>query len=60
MAGWFMFPLMFVQAMVGLMLAARAHDGFAELVGLLLFLFAVLFSFGLVRTMVGNSEAEPS
>lgn len=60
MAGWFLFPLMFVQAMVGLMLAARAGDGFAELVGMLLFLFAVLFSFGLVRAMVGNGKTEPS
>ena len=53
---WLMFALMLVMAILGLLMASRAQDGYYAIVGYLFFGFAVLFSFGLIRQAIGGSK----
>ena len=48
-SSWLVGGLAAALGLLGLVLASRAHDGAVELFGLLLFLFSVLFAFGLIR-----------
>jgi hypothetical protein len=49
--------VMGVLALFGLLLASGAHDGMFYVFGLLLFLFGVLFIFGLIHRHTGQPQA---
>lgn len=51
---WIVGGLIAVLGLVGLFLAAGARDVGIYLFGLLLFLFAVLFDFGLIKRNTGG------
>ncbi|MFZ5790564.1 MAG: hypothetical protein ACOY3L_07690 [Pseudomonadota bacterium] len=51
---WIVGGLIAILGLVGLFLAAGAKDGGIYLFGLLLFLFAVLFDFGLIKRGTGG------
>ena len=53
---WVIGGIVTLLGIVGLFLAAHAVDGGIYLFGLLLFLFAVLFDFGLIRRGIPNSH----
>jgi hypothetical protein len=46
---WVMGAIMAILGLVGLLLASHAEDGPMYIVGLIFFLFAVLFDFWLVK-----------
>lgn len=50
--------LMALLALVGLIMAAGAHDPFFEFSGFLIFGFGVLFVFGLIRHTVGKGPGD--
>lgn len=50
---WVLGGVMGLISLVGLFMASRAHDDMFYIVGLLLFLFGVLFNFGLIRRCTG-------
>jgi hypothetical protein len=49
LSSWLVGALAAALGLLGLVLASRAHDGAVELFGMVLFLFSVLFAFGLIR-----------
>jgi hypothetical protein len=51
---WIVGGLIAILGLLGLFLAAGAKDGGIYLFGLLLFLFAVLFDFGLIKRGTGG------
>jgi hypothetical protein len=55
-SSWLVGGLAAALGLLGLVLASRAHDGAVELFGLLLFLFSVLFAFGLIRSAYDARE----
>ena len=48
-SSWLVGGLSAALGLLGLVLASRAHDGAVELFGMVLFLYSVLFAFGLIR-----------
>jgi uncharacterized membrane protein len=53
---WIIGGIITLLGVVGLFLAAHAADNGIYLFGLLLFLFAVLFDFGLIRRGIPSSH----
>jgi hypothetical protein len=53
-APWILGGLMGLLSLLGLVMANGAKDGVFYGVGLVFFLFGVLFIFGLIRTYVGR------
>jgi len=53
---WVLGGLIAFVGMLGLFLASRAMDGTVYWVGLLLFLFAVLFNFNLIASHTGHKS----
>ncbi len=51
---WVLGGLMGLLSLIGLVMANGAKDGGFYAVGLLFFVFGVLFIFGLIRTYVGR------
>ncbi|MEM7444165.1 MAG: hypothetical protein AAF414_12645 [Pseudomonadota bacterium] len=48
--------VMVLLSLLGLLMAAGAHDPFFEFSGFLIFAFGVFFIFGLIRHTVGNDQ----
>ncbi len=53
---WILGGLIGLFGIIGLFLASRAHDPVMYFVGLLFFVFAVLFDFGLIGRYAGQSK----
>ncbi|MGF1610500.1 MAG: hypothetical protein ACFCUQ_13955 [Kiloniellales bacterium] len=57
---WVLGGVMGLISLLGLVMASRAQDDVFYLVGLLLFLFGVLFCFGLIKRCTGRPPDDQS
>ena len=54
---WIMGGLMALMAILGLLMASRAQDSVFYFVGLLFFIFGVVFNFSLIGRYAGRSSS---